>query len=122
MNAMDNFTRIKNSALQKYWDDADAKTGKTVVVIRMGKCSMAVGAHNVLAAFQEEIANWQRSDVVIETTGCIGLCAPEPLVDIVKPGQPRITYALVTPEKARAIFARHIVYDQVISEWVMKIS
>jgi (2Fe-2S) ferredoxin len=122
MNAMEDFARIKSAALQKYWDRLDAKDNKTVVVIRMGKCSMAVGAHHVLTAFQEEIANWQRTDVIVETTGCIGLCAPEPLVDVVKPRQPRVTYAYVTPEKAREIFARHIIYDQIISDWVMNIS
>lgn len=122
MSGMDDFIQIKNAALQKYWDSVEDKTGKTVVVIRMGKCSMAVGAHQVMAALQEEIANWQCSDVIIETTGCIGLCEPEPLMDIIKPGQPRVTYAYVTPEKAREIFARHIIYNQIIDEWVMNIS
>ncbi|VBB09695.1 Hypothetical protein LUCI_4993 [Lucifera butyrica] len=122
MNPMDEFARIKSAALQRYWDETDAKAGKTVIIIRMGKCSMAVGAHHVLAVLEEEIANWQCADVIIETTGCIGLCEPEPLVDIVKPGQPRVTYAYVTPEKARVIFARHVIYGQVVSDWVMTIS
>lgn len=119
MDGMEKFSRIKNAALQKYRDNINAKADKIIITVGMGQCSMAVGAEQVRTVFEEELKNWQCNNVVIETTGCIGLCSSEPLVDIVKPGQPRITYAYVTPEKARMIFAHHIIYDQVINEWTM---
>jgi (2Fe-2S) ferredoxin len=36
-------------------------------------------------------------------TGCIGFCAREPLLDLVLPNGPRVSYADMTPQKTRAL-------------------
>lgn len=43
-------------------------------------------------------------DGVVEKTGCIGFCYREPLVDLVVPGKPRLTYTQVGREAAEAIW------------------
>uniref|UniRef100_UPI001E4B5F9E (2Fe-2S) ferredoxin domain-containing protein n=1 Tax=Acetomicrobium sp. S15 = DSM 107314 TaxID=2529858 RepID=UPI001E4B5F9E len=43
-----------------------------------------------------------KSCVAVETTGCIGMSQFEPLVDVIRPGEPRITYGNVSPEDAEA--------------------
>jgi NADH:ubiquinone oxidoreductase subunit F (NADH-binding)/NAD-dependent dihydropyrimidine dehydrogenase PreA subunit/(2Fe-2S) ferredoxin len=45
----------------------------------------------------------KKIDVLVQKTGCIGICQHEPLVDILKPGYPRITYDRVEPAKAGEI-------------------
>ena len=42
-------------------------------------------------------------DAVVCRTGCIGFCAQEPLLDLVLPNGPRVSYGNMTPEKTRAL-------------------
>lgn len=91
----------------------------TKIIVGMGTCGIAAGARETLMAILDELAKRNIQDVVVTQTGCVGLCEYEPLVNVIKPGQPKITYMKVTPEKARQIIASHIVNDQVINEWVL---
>lgn len=92
---------------------------KTRVVVGMGTCGISAGAREVLMAILDEIKKRNLTDVVVTETGCIGMCRFEPLVDVIKPNQPKVTYVNVNPEKARQIVARHVVNNQVIDEWVI---
>ncbi|SHM63296.1 NAD(P)-dependent iron-only hydrogenase iron-sulfur protein [Caldanaerovirga acetigignens] len=92
---------------------------KTRVVVGMGTCGISAGAREVLMAILDEIKKRNLTDVVVTETGCIGMCRFEPLVDVIKPDQPKVTYVNVNPEKARQIVARHVVNNQVIDEWVI---
>jgi len=91
----------------------------TKIIVGMGTCGIAAGARETLMAILDELAKRNIQDVVVTQTGCVGLCEYEPLVNVIKPGQPKITYMKVTPEKARQIIASHIVNDQVVNEWVL---
>ncbi len=51
-----------------------------------------------MEAAMEEISKRGLKDVSVETTGCIGMCQNEPLMDIVRPGEPRVTYGNLKPE------------------------
>ncbi|WP_066353107.1 (2Fe-2S) ferredoxin domain-containing protein [Fervidicola ferrireducens] len=92
---------------------------KTRIVVGMGTCGISAGAREVLMAILDEIKKRNLTDVVVTETGCIGMCRFEPLVDVIKPNQPKVTYVNVNPEKARQIVARHVVNNQVIDEWVI---
>lgn len=92
---------------------------ETKVVVGMGTCGIAAGAREVMSAILDELAKRQLTDVTVTQTGCVGLCEYEPLVDVIKPGQPKVTYHHVDPEKARQIIVKHVVNDQPIGEWVI---
>jgi len=62
------------------------------IIIGLGTCGIAAGGRKIMEAAMEEIARCGLKDVSIETTGCIGMCQNEPLMDIVRPGEPRVTY------------------------------
>ncbi|MEE8380919.1 MAG: NADH-quinone oxidoreductase subunit NuoF [Thermodesulfobacteriota bacterium] len=68
----------------------------------MATCGLAAGAGEVGLALVKEVKK-RKIDVVVSKTGCIGLCQHEPLVDILKPGYPRLTYDRVTPERVGEI-------------------
>lgn len=59
------------------------------------------------------------SDVIVTEAGCIGLCQCEPLVDVIKPDRPKVTYVNMNPDKAREIVVKHIINDQVVDEYVV---
>ena len=58
-------------------------------------------------------------NVAVETTGCIGMCQNEPLMDIVRPGEPRVTYGNLKPEDVPRIIADHLVNGNVVEEKVI---
>ncbi|TYP57658.1 NAD(P)-dependent iron-only hydrogenase iron-sulfur protein [Thermosediminibacter litoriperuensis] len=92
---------------------------KTRIVVGMGTCGISAGARQVLLAILDELKKRNISDVIVTETGCIGMCRFEPMVDVIKPNQPKVTYVNVDADKARQIVARHIVNNQVVDEWVI---
>ena len=66
---------------------------KSTVQIRVGLgiCGESVGALEILNQLKDRIKSHDLSAVAYEV-GCIGLCYAEPLVDIQKPGEPRIFF------------------------------
>ena len=79
-----------------------------VIYIGTASCGRAAGAVEVLDAIQETLAELQVQATIVQV-GCIGPCYLEPLMDIALPGSPRISYANVTPEKARKIVTSSLV-------------
>ena len=75
-----------------------------VARIRLGTgvCGHAAGAHSVLDALKSELSE-RKLDIVLHEVGCIGLCFAEPLMDIQKPGEPRVFLKNVTPEQIPGI-------------------
>ena len=75
---------------------------KTKVAVGMSTCGRASGAEEVLQAIQNE-ASSLGLDIMVTSTGCMGLCQREPLVDIIKPGWPRIVYQQMDVKKSKEI-------------------
>ncbi|NLY53336.1 MAG: (2Fe-2S) ferredoxin domain-containing protein [Firmicutes bacterium] len=90
------------------------------IVMGMGTCGIAAGARETLAAIMEELQAHNLHDVIVTQTGCAGLCDKEPLVDVIWPGQPRISYGNVDAERARQIVLQHVKNKQVVEEWVIR--
>lgn len=91
----------------------------TRVVIGMATCGIAAGARPVLLAIMDEIKKHNLSDVIVAQTGCIGLCVYEPIVEVYKPGQEKVTYVKVNPSKAIRIVNEHIMKDKVVEEYTI---
>jgi len=90
---------------------------KTKIMVGMGTCGLATGAGEVFEAISEEVEK-QKLDVVISPTCCIGFCQKEPLVDILQPGRPRISYGEVTPERARELI-KALAKGEIKKEWAL---
>ncbi|MDF2520932.1 MAG: (2Fe-2S) ferredoxin protein, partial [Clostridia bacterium] len=59
------------------------------------------------------------SDVVVAQTGCIGMCRLEPIVEVYKPGEDKVTYVKVTPAKAMRIVNEHVMKGKVVDEYTI---
>lgn len=90
----------------------------TRIIIGMGTCGIAAGARDVMHAILKEL---ERRDIEahVETVGCIGMCAKEPLVDIEQAGKPRVTYANVTPDMVPRLIEEHLLKGRVVREWAL---
>ncbi|MBR4949565.1 MAG: (2Fe-2S) ferredoxin domain-containing protein [Clostridia bacterium] len=89
------------------------------VVVGMATCGIAAGARPVLNAFVEETAKRNLDNVMVTQTGCIGVCRLEPIVEITLPGEEKVTYVKMTPEKVAKVVADHIVNKKVVTEYTI---
>lgn len=81
-----------------------------VIWIGIATCGLAAGAADVLAAVESELAE-TGAEAKIIPVGCIGPCYLEPLMDIEKPGRPRVSYGPMTPENARMLVHSYLLGD-----------
>ena len=90
------------------------------VLVGMATCGIAAGARPVLNTFTEEIAKrGLQDDIVVTQTGCIGICPYEPVVEVEIPGQEKVTYVKMTPEKVARIVNDHLVNKNVVTEYTI---
>ncbi|BCI60675.1 (2Fe-2S) ferredoxin domain-containing protein [Solibaculum mannosilyticum] len=91
----------------------------TRIVVGMATCGIAAGARPVLTSFVDEIGKRKLEHVVVTQTGCIGICQYEPVVEVFVPGQEKVTYVKMTPEKAVRVVNDHIVNGNVVTEFTI---
>jgi NADP-reducing hydrogenase subunit HndB len=87
--------------------------------ISLGSCGIAAGADETLKAIHQFIREKNLEDVQIEQIGCIGLCALEPIVQVVDPGGQQVTYGKVSPAIVKRIFNEHIEKRIILQEYVV---
>ena len=79
---------------------------KLKIIVGSASCGLAVGAGAVEAAAIATVKELGL-DAEVTRTGCIGFCSQEPLLDLVVPNGPRISYGNMTPEKTRNLLAAY---------------
>jgi len=90
----------------------------TRIIVGMGTCGIAAGAREVMNAILKELEA-RKIEAHVETVGCVGMCAKEPLVDIDQAGKSRIRYANIAPENVPRLIEEHLVKGNVIQEWAI---
>lgn len=114
IRSLDDLRKIK----EKTGDltSARSEADKIKVIVGMGTCGIAAGAREILNALLKELEVRNLHNVTVETTGCIGMCQNEPLLDVICPGEPRITYCTVTPPDVARIVSEHIVNGRIVQD------
>ena len=102
------YEEIRSQATAE-WDELE-HSRKPRILIGTATCGLAAGAEAVLAAINQELER-RSIEATITQVGCIGLCYAEPMVDIVKPHHPRISYGNVTPEIVPRLIEDYLVND-----------
>ena len=111
--------------LKKIKDRVHAETAlrggdrRVRVTVHMGTCGIASGAREVMDALMRGIEEAGVSDVVVTTSGCMGLCSREPLVTVEIIEQEPIKYEYVNPNKMRQIFKRHVLEGEIQTPFVL---
>ena len=119
MKSMAELEAIRQRTLQRINLRKEDENENIRVVIGMATCGIAAGARPVMLAFMDEINKRGLSQVTVSQTGCIGMCRLEPMVDVYLPGQEKVTYVHMTPEKARRVVAEHIVNGRPVTEYTI---
>lgn len=116
VKSLDDLRKIKEKAQQER--SARHESG-TQIIVGMGTCGIAAGARTIMTAIMDELAKRGLNDVSVMQTGCIGMCQREPLVDVVRPGEQRVTYGNVKPEDVPKIISEHLVNGRIVSDLVV---
>ena len=86
------------------------------LVVGMGTCGLSAGARQVRDRL-EEIAAARPGLFEVASTGCLGMCYREPLLEVREDGR-RTIYGGVTPDLATKIVEEHVVGGKVLDEHV----
>jgi len=92
---------------------------KTRIVVGMATCGISAGARPVLQTLIEEVDNKNLNDVQVVQTGCIGICRYEPIIEVYRPGEEKVTYIFVDSRKAKRIISEHIIDGNVVNEYTI---
>lgn len=117
--------KIKIEDLKKIKDKVKAETSlragdrRVKVTVHMGTCGIASGAREVMNALITEIEESNVSDVIVTTSGCMGLCSREPEITVEIMEQEPIIYEYMDTNKMRQVFKRHILNGEVQTPFVL---
>ncbi len=119
MKSMAELEAIRQRTLQRINLRKEDQNENIRVVVGMATCGIAAGARPVMMGFMDEINKRGLSHVTVSQTGCIGMCRLEPMVDVYLPGQEKVTYVHMTPEKVGRVVAEHIVNGRPVTEYTI---
>jgi NADH:ubiquinone oxidoreductase subunit F (NADH-binding)/(2Fe-2S) ferredoxin len=107
MNGLHNLADLEQAAAA---GQATLYPERLKILIGSASCGVAMGARAVEAAAQRAVEEFGL-DAVVCRTGCIGYCSQEPLLDLVLPDGPRVSYGNMTAEKTHALLAAYAAGD-----------
>lgn len=117
--------KITIADLKKIKEKVHAETAlregdkRAKITVHMGTCGIASGAREVMDALMREIEEAAVTDVIVTTSGCMGLCSREPLVTIEIIGKEPIKYEMMNPNKMRQVFKRHVLEGEIQTPFVL---
>ena len=80
--------------------------GGAEVKVCLDSCCLAKGTDRVFHALQESLAQ-NGVNATVKRVGCVGACYRTPMVEVVVPGKPSVTYAGLTLSQTGALVQRH---------------
>ena len=94
-------------------------TATVKITVHMGTCGIAAGAREVMNSLMEELAETDRSDIRVVTSGCMGMCSSEPNVTVEMQDAEPIVYQKMEPNRMRQVFKRHVLLGEVQTDFAL---
>lgn len=117
MKSIKDLEEIRNKTLDTV-NLRKERTG-TRVVVGMATCGIAAGARPVMLALLDEVSRRGLKDVTVAQTGCIGVCRLEPIVEVYRPNEEKVTYVKVNADMIPRIVTEHIVNGNPVVEYTI---
>lgn len=117
MKSLEELRKLRKESL----DQVDMRrSGKgTRIVVGMATCGISAGARPVMMSLVQEVKKRNLQDVTITQTGCIGACRLEPMFEVYKQGEEKVTYVHMDEEKSKKVITDHIVNGKVVKEYTI---
>ena len=117
IKSLEELRKIKEEALQKR--EATQASGRVQITVPMGTCGIAAGAREVMNALMEEMAQTDRQDIRVVTSGCMGMCSSEPNVTVEIQDAEPIVYQKMEANRMRQVFKRHVLLGEVQTDFAL---
>jgi len=88
------------------------------VIVHMGTCGIASGARSAMSALMKAVEE-KNLDIEIGQSGCIGICDREPIVTVIRKGEPQVRYGKVTAEIMSEIVDSHVINGNVLEKYML---
>ena len=88
------------------------------VVVGLGSCGVAAGARKTYEHLKTALAE-QGIEVALGSTGCVGMCYMEPIVEVVHADGERFMYKKVDVKKAGRIIEKHVLGNEPITSYLV---
>lgn len=95
--------------------------GKAKIIVHMGTCGISAGARKIMSRVLKCVDESGSSDVIVSASGCAGLCSKEPMITVELTGKAPVKYIDLTEEKIDAIFKKHILGGEIVTEYALAI-
>lgn len=99
LNSLDDLEKIRSRKLDFLYP-----RDKVRITVGMATCGIATGAGPIFDFLCSAVRN-NGADALVIPVGCIGFCQREPLIDILIPGYPRMTYTQLDSDRVKKIFS-----------------
>ena len=109
--------RALRERMQKQMNVRDANDDSIKILVGMATCGIAAGARPVMQAFLEEVQKRNLKNVIVQQTGCIGVCRLEPIAEVFVPGEEKVTYVKLNPDMVPRIINDHIVNKNSVTDY-----
>lgn len=119
IKSLDDLKRVREEALEKR--SKTSTSGKAQVIVGMGTCGIAAGARETMKAVLDFIETENMEGIIVTQTGCIGLCEQEPILQVVRGDEEKVTYGKVTPEIAKRILKEHVSGGEIVKEFMISL-
>lgn len=90
------------------------------ITVHLGTCGITAGAHDVLAAFTEELDKASGANVTLRQAGCAGLCEREPMATYKDAQGHEFRYGNLDAKKTRAIVQQHVLAGKPVVDCLIK--
>ncbi|QIB69843.1 NADH-quinone oxidoreductase subunit NuoF [Aminipila butyrica] len=88
------------------------------VIVGQGSCGIATGAKKTAEEFERQIAG-KNLNIEVGTTGCVGTCYLEPIVDVYDDDGGMTRYVKVQPELVSEIVEKHLLGGQPVADYAI---
>ncbi|MEF9962361.1 MAG: (2Fe-2S) ferredoxin domain-containing protein [Erysipelotrichaceae bacterium] len=119
MKSLEDLKKIRDAASKRV-NMRDSSDYEYRIVVGMATCGIAAGARPVLNTLVQEQNEHSEKAVMVSQTGCIGMCSLEPIVEVFDQAGNKTTYIKMNSEKAKEMFASHILGGNVKEEYIYK--
>lgn len=114
---IEDLIKIKKHTLAKR--ELSKKGKKIRITVHMGTCGIASGAQKIMDTLIKEIKKEKQKNIIITTSGCMGLCSREPLITVEIFRQEPIIYQYMDKEKMLEVFKKHILEGKVLAVYAL---
>lgn len=117
MKSLEELQAIRDKMKKEIINRETSDNNDVRVIVGMATCGIAAGARPVLNMVSEEIVKRNLYNVKLSQTGCMGICAFEPIVEVIMPRKEKVTYVHMTPEKMQNVISSHIINGNAVEEY-----